>query len=70
MAKWKLYFLLHVCPLICHVIGGKTAINRQRLGLAIANISGAIKRINELNFGSDIIRSINQIQLLFCRHGG
>ncbi|MFY9871104.1 MAG: SWIM zinc finger family protein [Candidatus Nitrosopolaris sp.] len=33
-----------------HVIHGKTAISRQQLGLAIANITGALKRINELKY--------------------
>jgi hypothetical protein len=35
---------------------GKTAINRQQLGLAIANIDGAIKRINELKY---VVKSQN-----------
>jgi hypothetical protein len=32
------------------LIPGKTAINRQRQGLDIANTTGAIKRISELKY--------------------
>ncbi|MGB6594202.1 MAG: hypothetical protein WBE68_22110 [Candidatus Nitrosopolaris sp.] len=32
------------------LIPGKTAINRQQQGLAIANITGTIKRISELKY--------------------
>jgi hypothetical protein len=34
----------------------KTAINRQQEGLVIANISGAIKRINDLKY---VVKSQN-----------
>jgi hypothetical protein len=33
----------HICIEVC-----KTAINRQQEGLVIANIDGAIRRINEM----------------------
>jgi putative transposase len=36
--------------LYCHGIHGEIAINRQQLGLAIANIPGTIKRIGDLKY--------------------